>query len=100
MDRHPLRREIVTTLVVDDMVNRSGTTFLFRMNEESGASVADISRAWLVARAVFGMPAFWQQVEALDGQVDVATQIALHARGPQADRARGPVAAAQPPVAL
>ena len=81
MDRHPLRREIVTTLVVDDMVNRSGTTFLFRMNEESGASVADISRAWLVARAVFGMPAFWQQVEALDGQVDVATQIALQLEG-------------------
>jgi glutamate dehydrogenase len=77
MDLHPLRREIVTTVVVNDMVNRSGTTFLFRMNEETGASVPDIARAWLVAREVFGMDGFWAQVEALDGQVDVATQISL-----------------------
>ena len=81
MDTHPLRREIVTTMVVNDMVNRAGTTFLFRMNEETGASVPDISGAWLVAREVFGMPRFWAQVEALDGQVDVATQIALMLEG-------------------
>jgi glutamate dehydrogenase len=81
MDRHPLRREIVTTMVVNAMVNRSGTTFLFRMNEETGASVPDIGGAWLVAREVFDMPAFWDQVEALDGRVDVATQISLLLEG-------------------
>jgi glutamate dehydrogenase len=81
MRSHPLRREIITTAVVNDMVNRSGTTFLFRMNEETGASVPDISRAWLVAREVFGMPGFWARVEQLDGRVDVATQIALMLEG-------------------
>ena len=50
MDLHPLRREIVTTMVVNDMVNTGGTTFLFRMNEETGASVPDISRG-LAGRA-------------------------------------------------
>ena len=77
MDSHRLRREIVTTTVVNDMVDRSGTTFLFRLNEETGASVPDISRAWLVAREVFDLPAFWARVEALDGQVEVTAQIAL-----------------------
>jgi glutamate dehydrogenase len=77
MAAHPLRREIITTEVVNDMVNRSGTTFVFRMNEETGASVPDIAGAWLVAREVFGLPGFWAQVEALDGKVAVATQIAL-----------------------
>jgi glutamate dehydrogenase len=81
MDSHPLRREIITTAVVNDMVNRSGTTFLFRMNEETGASAADISRAWLVAREVFGMPGFWEQVEELDGQAGVDTQLALLLEG-------------------
>jgi glutamate dehydrogenase len=81
MGQHPLRREIITTMVVNDMVNQSGTTFLFRMNEETGASVPDISRAWLVAREVFGMPGFWAEVEALDGLVDVATQITLLLEG-------------------
>jgi glutamate dehydrogenase len=81
MADHPLRREIITTAVVNDMVDRSGTTFLFRMNEETGASVPDISSAWLVAREVFDMAGFWAQVEALDGQVDMATQIALLLEG-------------------
>ena len=63
------------------MVDRSGITFLFRTNEETGASVPDISGAWLVAREVFDMAGFWAQVEALDGQVDVATQIALLLEG-------------------
>jgi glutamate dehydrogenase len=81
MDVHPLRREIVTTKVINDMVNRSGTTFLFRTNEETGAPVPDISRAWLAAREVFAMPDFWAQVEALDGRVDVATQILLLLEG-------------------
>ncbi len=77
MGTHPLRREIITTAVVNDIVDRSGITFEFRLNEETGASVPDISRAWLVAREVFGKPAFWARVEDLDGQVDVAVQIAL-----------------------
>ncbi len=81
MHAHPLRREIITTKVVNDMVDRSGTTFLFRMNEETGASVPDITCAWLVARRVFDLPGFWAQVEALDGRVDVATQLALLLEG-------------------
>jgi glutamate dehydrogenase len=81
MGRHPLRREIITTAIVNDMVNRSGTTFLFRMNEETGASVPDMSRAWLVSQEVFDMAGFFAQVEALDGQVDVAAQLALLLEG-------------------
>ena len=82
MRAHRLHREIITTAVVNDMVDRAGITFAFRLNEETGASVPDIARAWLVARDVFGLPDFWAQVEALDGKVDTATQIimALEAR--------------------
>ena len=57
------------------MVDRSGITFAFRLNEETGASVPDITAAWLVAREVFDMPGFWAGMEALDGKVDTATQI-------------------------
>ena len=81
MPAHPLRREIITTAVVNDMVDRSGTTFLFRMNEETGASIPDITCAFLVVRDVYGMPDFWARVEALDGQVEVPTQLALLLEG-------------------
>jgi len=75
MAEHPLRREIITTVVAGDMVDRSGITFAFRLAEETGASVPDITAAWLVARAVFDMPGFWAQVESLDGLVDTGTQV-------------------------
>jgi glutamate dehydrogenase len=75
MSDHRLHREIITTAVVNDMVDRSGITFSFRLNEETGASVPEITMAWLVAREVFDMPGFWAQVEALDGSVDTSVQI-------------------------
>jgi glutamate dehydrogenase len=75
MGDHRLHREIITTSVVNDMVDRSGITFAFRLNEETGASVPEITAAWLVARTVFDMPGFWLQVEALDGAVDTSMQI-------------------------
>jgi glutamate dehydrogenase len=77
MSAHRLRREIITTSVVNEMVDTGGSTFLFRMEEETGLPVPDITRAWLVAREVFGMPAFWRQVEGLAGEVEVDARIAL-----------------------
>jgi glutamate dehydrogenase len=77
MDRHPLRREIIATSVVNSMVNNSGITFAFRMNEETGASASDITRAYLVAREVFHMENFWRSVDELDHQIDTSTQIMM-----------------------
>jgi glutamate dehydrogenase len=74
---HRLRREIITTSVINEMVDTGGSTFLFRLSEETGLPVVDITRAWLVAREVFGMRTFWQQVEALAGTVDVDARIAV-----------------------
>jgi glutamate dehydrogenase len=81
MESHPLRREIITTSVVNEMIDTSGTTFLFRLIEETGASVPDLTRAWLVARDVFEMPVFWRQVEALEGQVGETARISLLLEG-------------------
>ena len=100
MEAHPLRREIITTSAVNEMIDTSGTTFLFRLIEETGASVPDLTRAWLVAREVFDMPAFWRQVEGSRGPGRHRRPDHAAARGAQADRARGPVATAQPPPAV
>jgi len=81
MESHPLRREIITTSVVNEMVDTSGTTFLFRLIEETGASVPNLTRAWLVARDVFDMMAFWRQVEKLEGRISLGAQITLLLEG-------------------
>ncbi|MFJ3099816.1 NAD-glutamate dehydrogenase [Streptomyces sp. NPDC086835] len=82
IDAHALRREIVTTVLVNDTVNTGGSTFLHRLREETGASIEEIVRAQTAAREIFGLSAVWDAVEALDNQVaaDVQTRIRLHSR--------------------
>jgi glutamate dehydrogenase len=75
--RHPLRREIIVSRVVNDLVNRAGTTFAFRLADETGAAAADVARAYTAAREVFDLPRLWAQIEALDGRVPAETQIAM-----------------------
>ncbi|KAB8197558.1 NAD-glutamate dehydrogenase [Nonomuraea phyllanthi] len=77
MDSHPLRREIITTCVVNELVNSMGTTFMYRFGEETGASTSDIVRAYLVTREVFDLAGFHRVVESLENKVDTATQIAM-----------------------
>ena len=72
---HPLRREIVATHVTNSMVNRVGSTFVHRMREETGATNADVVRAYIVTREVFGMVDFWRAVEALDYNVADREQV-------------------------
>ncbi|GAA2921602.1 MULTISPECIES: NAD-glutamate dehydrogenase [Streptomyces] len=79
---HPLRREITTTVLVNDTVNTGGTTYLHRLREETGASLEEIVRAQTAARAIFRQSPVWDRVEALDNRVeaDVQTRIRLHSR--------------------
>jgi glutamate dehydrogenase len=75
---HPLHREIITTVVVNDMINRSGTTFVHRAIEETGSDAAEITRAYSVVREVFGLSALWTEIESLDNKVPVAAQHAAY----------------------
>ncbi|SCK56967.1 glutamate dehydrogenase (NAD) [Streptomyces sp. WMMB 714] len=80
--QHALRREIVTTLLVNDTVNTGGSTLVHRMKEETGASTEEIVRAHTAARAIFRLGEIWDEAEALDNIVsaDVLTSIRLQSR--------------------
>jgi glutamate dehydrogenase len=82
MDEHPLRREIVTTLVVNDLVNVAGTTFAYRLGMETGGSIEDLARAHTVASVVFRIPDLMADVAALDNVVsaDMQTRMRLEGR--------------------
>jgi glutamate dehydrogenase len=77
MQQHRLRREIIATVVANQLVDRAGTTFAFRLGEETGASPQLLARGYAVAREVFAMRSFWGAVEALDNQVEARTQLSM-----------------------
>jgi glutamate dehydrogenase len=74
MARHPLSREIISTHVINSMVNRVGSTYVHRVMETAGAKPHEVVRAYLLTREVFGFVTLWQEIEALDNKVDDAVQ--------------------------
>ncbi len=81
MPSHRLRREIISTVVANQLVDRAGTTFAFRLGEETGASPPTLARGYAVAREVFEMRRFWEEVEALDNQVPAEVQLRMLMEG-------------------
>jgi glutamate dehydrogenase len=74
MSRHPLKREIIATHVTNSMLNRVGGTFVHYLMETTGFSPAEIVRAYLLAREVFGLVPLWKEIEALDNKVEDRVQ--------------------------
>ena len=77
MQRHRLRRELVATVVANDLVNRMGITYVSRTAHELGTMAADVTLAYRVARDVADAPAHWAAIEAEDGRMAPALQIEL-----------------------
>jgi glutamate dehydrogenase len=74
---HRLKREIIATVGTNSLVNRVGGTFVHDMMEATGLSAVDVSRGYLITRAVFGLRKLWAGIEALDNKVDAKVQIAM-----------------------
>jgi glutamate dehydrogenase len=72
--RHRLRREIIATAVTNSMINRAGICFANDLRDRTGASSPEITRAYTVARQVFGLRQLWGEIETLDNKVPAATQ--------------------------
>jgi glutamate dehydrogenase len=79
--RHRLSREIIATSVTNSIINRTGVAFVHEVKEKTGESGADIARAYVIAREVFRLRAFWGDVEALDNVVPAASQALMLTEG-------------------
>jgi glutamate dehydrogenase len=75
MVEHRLKREIIATQVTNSMVNRMGASFALRMHEDTGATAAEVVRAFTIAREIFSARDFWTRIEALDNKVASDLQI-------------------------
>jgi glutamate dehydrogenase len=74
IDAHPLRREIIVTQVVNDLVNGAGMTFWPRLAGETGADAAELTRANFVAREIFGSLPLRHELRDYDNKLDAKLQ--------------------------
>ena len=82
LDAHPLRRQIISTVVANDMINLGGITFAFRAIEETTATAAAVAKAFVVAREAFNLPWIVNRLAALPAGYpgEHAAQATLHMR--------------------
>ena len=77
---HRLKREIIATRLSNALINRGGESMVIRLKEQTGHSAADITRAFIIAREVFGAADIYNAIDALDNKIKGARQIDLYLR--------------------
>ena len=80
IDRHRLRREIVATTLTNRVVDHGGITYVFRLVEETGATVDDAVRAFSVVSEVFELPGLWSRIAAADVPSAISDELILVTR--------------------
>ena len=79
IENHRLRREIVATQLSNAIINRGGAGIVVRLSGRTGRSVADIARAYALARDVFSILDINIGIDALDTKLTGARQLELYA---------------------
>ena len=74
ISKHRLRREIIATVVANDLVNRGGITFMAEMRERTGRNAGDVARAYAIVREIFALEGLWAAINGLDNKIPAAVQ--------------------------
>ncbi|WP_051168299.1 NAD-glutamate dehydrogenase [Marinospirillum minutulum] len=74
---HRLKRELVATMLVNQLVDHLGITFVHHLQATSDLSISDIIRGYAASRDIFNLEATWQAINDLDYQVDASLQLEL-----------------------
>jgi glutamate dehydrogenase len=60
---HQLRKEIIATILSNDIVNRLGASFVHNMAMDYDLKICDIIRAYIIAKTIFSIDDIWQELE-------------------------------------
>jgi glutamate dehydrogenase len=77
---HQLRREIVTTMLINDLVDIAGISYAFRITEDVGVGPIDACRAAAATDAIFGVGHIWRRIRAANVPVALSDRMTLDTR--------------------
>ncbi|WP_075635944.1 NAD-glutamate dehydrogenase [Rhizobium rhizosphaerae] len=75
---HPLKREIIATVVVNEVINRGGPAFVTALVDRTGVLPSDVVKAAILARDGFDLGALYARIDALDNRIGGALQNSLY----------------------
>lgn len=74
---HPLRREIIATVITNNMLNRTSCFYTHLTSEEMGTGIANVTKAYIITSHLFDTESLWKEISGLDGKVNIEIQIEL-----------------------
>ena len=75
---HRLRREIITRVLSNDLINRGGPAFVTKLQEATGARRAKSCATFAVVRDGFDLNELFNGLDALDNKIDGQLQLDLY----------------------
>jgi glutamate dehydrogenase len=79
LEKHRLRREIISTQLANSIINRGGPTLVVRIADQTGATPSAIAFAFAAVRDSYDMPERNEEINALDGKIAGKVQLSLYA---------------------
>lgn len=78
LNSHQLSREIISTQLSTELINNLGITFVQQITEETGATIDEVIRAYVVVCEIFEMERLLVDVDALDYRIATKLQKQLN----------------------
>ncbi|WP_278313407.1 NAD-glutamate dehydrogenase [Lolliginicoccus levis] len=78
--KHPLSRQIVTTMLANQAIDNGGITYTFRLLEDAGATTTDSIRAFAAVTEIFGLRELWDEIRQADMPTQASDQLMLGTR--------------------
>ena len=75
---HRLRREIIATVLANEVINRGGPAFVSTLTDATGYVPADVVKAAVVALEGLGLPRVYAEIDALDNRIAGGLQNRLY----------------------
>lgn len=75
--KHQLRREIISTCIANDVVNRMGCIYINNLVENTGIKVHEAVNIYIVVNHLYDLSSLWQKIDELDGKIDVNSYLQI-----------------------
>ncbi|WP_144205787.1 NAD-glutamate dehydrogenase [Mycobacterium tilburgii] len=77
---HQLRREIVTTMLINELVDAAGISYAFRLSQDVGVGPIDAVRTWVATDAILDVERIWRGIRVADIPVALSDRMTLDTR--------------------
>ena len=77
LEKHQLKREIIATILTNQVINCTGPSFIDSMKSRTGAEISEIINAFSLVYQIFDMASLRSQIEALDNKINSSLQTAM-----------------------